>query len=410
MNRSWKRAMAALLVLVLVVPLCLSCDEEEEGVVTITIGEITDLTGPASPAIIPLHWALADMVSHYNEKGLIPGVKFKVVSWDNKYDPSRDIPGYEWVRERGAKLIICVIPQTAVILKTSADRDEFAIAALSTNQEMLDPPGWVFAFSNSHYSLMKTFLKWVYEEDWDYTAEGRVPKFGMTGWSEPATLQHDIALREYALDHPDQIEYVGGFIAPFGQIGWGGEVEKLKDCDYVEAMGFPMGPFMKEFQMRGYSARFFDIGTASSYRGFLVDQLGYEALDGTLAPNMSLMWNEETAIVDLAKELLYRYHPGDADEAIYAGLAYVGGMHQLVAIFHLIEQAIAEVGAENFNSQAFYDVAVEYKTGGPMWEGYPEWGFSETKRYLADHVAIYKFDAEVEDLVWVGGWLDLLLE
>jgi len=101
MNRSWKRAIAALLILVLVVPLCLSCGEEEEGVVTITIGEITDLTGPASPAIIPLHWALADMVSDYNEKGLIPGVKFKVVSWDNKYDPSRDIPGYEWVRERG---------------------------------------------------------------------------------------------------------------------------------------------------------------------------------------------------------------------------------------------------------------------------------------------------------------------
>ncbi|GAI87534.1 unnamed protein product, partial [marine sediment metagenome] len=303
--------------------------EEEEGVVTITIGEITDLTGPASPAIVPLHWALADMVSHYNEKGLIPGVKFKVVSWDNKYDPSRDPLGYDWVRDRGAKLIICVIPQTAVILKSFADRDKFAIAALSTNQEMLDPPGWVFAFSNSHYSLMKTFLKWVAEEDWDYTAEGRVPKIGLTGWSEPAILQDHKALTEYAQDHPEQFEYVGDFIAPFGQIGWSGEVENLKDCDYIEAKGFPMGPFMKEFQMRGYSAKFFDIGTASSYRGFLVDQLGYEALDGTLTPNMSLMWNEESEIVDLAKELLYKYHPGDADEAIYAGLAYVGGMHQL---------------------------------------------------------------------------------
>ena len=405
MNRNWKRAVASFLALVLVLPLCLGCGEEEEGV-TITIGEITDLTGPASPAIIPLHYALEDMVSYYNEKGLIPGVKFDIVSWDNKYDPARDVPGYDWVRDHGAQLIISVIPQSAVILKTFADRDEFPIVSLSTNEAALEPPGWVFCMSNSLYSEMKTLLKWLSEEDWD--DDQRIPKIGLVGWSEPATISVAKAMKEYSQAHPEQFAWVGDFIAPFGVVMWGGEIGKLEDCDYIATIGFPMGGFINQFLDRGCSTkRFIDVCTASSYRGFLVDQCGYERLDGALATNMGLMWNEQNPMVDLAKELLYGYHPEEAEDIIYAGFAYVGGFNQLTATFHILEEAIDQVGAENFSGQAFYDAAVNYKTN---WEGYPEWGFSETKRYLADHIAIYEFNAEAEDLVWIGGWLPLVLE
>ncbi|MBL7119746.1 MAG: ABC transporter substrate-binding protein [Dehalococcoidia bacterium] len=414
MNRNWKRAMAALLVLVLVVPLCVSCgEEEEEGVVTITIGEMTDLTGPASPAIIPLHWALEDIVSYYNEEELIPGVKFDMVSWDTRYEPARDIPGYDWVRGHGAELIVAVPPPTGVALKTFADRDEFPIVCLSTNVPMLEPPGWVFCMSNSHYSMMKTFLKWLSEEDPHFPTD-RPAKIGLVGWSETATMEDHKAIGEYCQDHSDEFVYAGHYIVPMGTMTWSGEVEKLKGCDYIEAKGFPTGGFINEFIDKGYrtnSEGFFDVGTASSYRGFLVDQCGWERLDGLLTPNMSLMWNEPTPLVELAKELVYKYHPGKAEETIYAGLAYVGGILELVATFHILEQAIAEVGAENFDGQAFYDAAIEYKTGGPLWEGYPEgWGFTETKRYLADHIAIYEFNAEAEDLVWDGDWVPLVLE
>jgi len=408
MNRNWKRAMAALLVLVLVVPLCVSCGDEEEEGVTIIIGEITDLTGPASPAIIPLHWALADMVSHYNEKGLIPGVKFKVVSWDNKYDPSRDPLGYDWVRDRGAKLIICVIPQTAVILKSFADRDKFAIAALSTNQEMLDPPGWVFAFSNSHYSLMKTFLKWVAEEDWDYTAEGRVPKIGFAAWGDAGGINVERAMREYIQDNPGEFEYVSSHLAPVGTATWTGEVEQLRDCDYLNLYAFPIGAFLKEYQARGYSATVIDAMTMGSYQGYFVDMLGWDALDGSLTANTSLLWNESFAMVDLMNQLLYQYRPEEAEDIIYTGIGYVGAGHQVIAIFEILRQAIEEVGAENFDGQAFYNAALKYETTSPIWEGYPEWSFSETKRYLVDHIVIDKFDAEAQEVVRITEWLPII--
>lgn len=55
--------------------------------------------------------------------------------------------------------------------------------------------------------------------------------------------------------------------------------------------------------------------------------------------------------------------------------------------------------SENFDGQAFYDRAVRFKTD---WAGYPEWGFTETQRYLVKHTAIYEARADVEDVVRVS--------
>jgi hypothetical protein len=170
-----------------------------------------------------------------------------------------------------------------------------------------------------------------------------------------------------------------------------------------------MGSFIEEFQRRGYSATFIDASAgAASYRGFFVDMLGYDRLDGTLTSNSSAFWSDDTPIVSLAKELLDRYRPGQAEDIIYAGLAYVGGIGNLIATFQILQNAIEKVGAENFDGQAYYDAAVKYRIGGPLFEGYPEWGFSETKRYLVDHLLIQEFSAEDEDIVSLSDWLPLV--
>ena len=76
MKHGWKMAMAGLLVLALLMLPLLGCAEgEEEEEVTITIGVLTDFTGPASSALIPLQWGIEDLVKHYNEEDLIPGAR-----------------------------------------------------------------------------------------------------------------------------------------------------------------------------------------------------------------------------------------------------------------------------------------------------------------------------------------------
>lgn len=406
-----RKVLAAFLVLVLIATLGLSCGGGggEPGVVTITIGEITDLTGPGSPAVITLHYCLQDMISYYNDEGLIPGVKLKMVSWDTRYDASREIPGYEWVREKGAKLIVVIMPQSGPMLMPFAARDKVPIAALSCHKDTLSPPGWVFNMSNSSDMHVKTLLKWISEEHWDYS-QG-IPKLGLVGWQEHLIMAVDEAMEEYAQDNPGKFDYVDARIVPMGQIGWAGEVEALKDCDYVVAIGFPMGNIIKEFNQRGYKPTFIDPSAgAASYRGFLVDMLGYEGLDGTLTSNSAPFWTDDTPIVRLARQLLEQYRPKQAEDVIYAGLAYVGGVHNLLNTFQILANAIEAVGPESFSGQAYYDAAIKYQTSGPLWEGYPQWEFTETKRYLVNNVIISKFSAEAQDLVNLSGWLPLITD
>jgi len=193
-----------------------------------------------------------------------------------------------------------------------------------------------------------------------------------------------------------------------GTMVFGNEAEKLKHCDFVSSFGTTSAYFLKEFRARGYTGTLIDSAAAPAFLGFLVDMVGWQGLDGTLATNVAPMWNEPFPLVELAEEILYEYRPGQAEDIIDAGSSYVGSFHQIVAMFDILRAAVEEVGAENFDDEAFYNAAVKYKPAGPLWEGYPEWAFSQTKRYLVDHFLVYEFDADVEGLLRLSDWLHVL--
>ena len=69
------------------------------------------------------------------------------------------------------------------------------------------------------------------------------------------------------------------------------------------------------------------------------------------------------------------------------------------------------MGAENFNGQAYYDAAISYKTTSSLWEGYPEFSLSQTRRKLMDHAVITQFKGgDVKDYVTISGWLPNLVD
>jgi hypothetical protein len=409
-KNEWKRAVASFLALALVAVLCLSCDGGGKGV-TIVIGELTDFTGPAGPACKPIHYAIQDMARYYSEDALIPGVKVKIATYDTKTDPARELLGYEWCKGRGAKVIISYMPGAAEVLKPFAERDKVVIAALGALPSAFEPPGWVFGFSNTQFWAMKSLLQWVSEYQWDYDTQG-IPKLGLAGWSDPSSHNIEAAIKEYIEKHPGKFGYVGGYFSPVGTMTFRGEAEKLKDCDYVTSgSGFAIPYILRELRAMDSKARLIDAtSSVGSFKGFYVDLVGWKVIDGTLFTNQSIYWNESTPIVDLVKELLYQYRPSEAEEIINAGVGYVGAAHQMIAIFEVLQQAIQKVGAENFDGQAFFDAALSYRTASSMWEGYREWGFGQTKRYLMDHNVIYEFSAEAQDLVRVTDWLPQIKE
>ena len=126
-----------------------------------------------------------------------------------------------------------------------------------------------------------------------------------------------------------------------------------------------------------------------------------------------LSWadRDKSPLVQRMYDMLLRYRTGGKDISNYAdNQAYEGAGASFVAVpFDILDRAVNEVGAQNFNGQAYYDAAIKYKTDGPIWENYPVNGYSETKRTLMDYTALWRINAAEESFKWAGEWLPIML-
>ena len=406
MKNSWKKGIACFLAVALVAVLCLGCGDDKDGEekVTIVVGNIIDLSGPASPAVKDMQQGMEDIVKYYNDEDLIPGARIELVTYDDQFNPARAIPGYEWCRGRGAKVIWAVQSTTTDSLKPFAERDKVPIGGVSITEAIAKPPGWIFFFTSYQPGGIRLVMKWISEEQWDWETEGPA-KVGAICWRESKGIEAQEVVEAYCQANQDKFDYVGGFLPPMGTMTFGGEVEKLKDCDYIYTFGMAAGNFIKEYREREYGATFFGDDGLVGYYDFLVELLGWEALDGTLTPMMFPFFGDPNPAWDLIEEVLDRYHPGQSPEDKI--FSYSGAFYLMVSFFEVLRQAVEEVGAENFDGQAYYDKAVKFTA---TFEGLPEWGFTETRRHLIEHGAIHEWSAEAQGTVRLTDWLPFVME
>lgn len=383
------------------------CGEKEEAAETeIIIGLITDMTGPASSLLVVGERAYYDSVDLLNREDPIPGAKIKIISFDSRYDPSRDIAGYEWLKERGADFIYTGIPTVGDTLKETAARDKFPIITSSPSLYAVEPPGWVLGVVSPTKWVTKGFLKWLAEENWDYETEGRKPKIGSAGWDEPYQRDATNAIREYVSDHPDQFELGPTFLTPMGGLSWFGEVEALKDSDYVyiPSTGLGTATFAKDYRDRGFTGTFIGLDAMGAFLHLLEEKVGWEGLDGSLTAHTTPYWTDEIPTVEEAKALLTRYHPDDKDEIIRNGLGYISMYYCFDFVLDLIRKTVEDVGIENFNGEALYNSAQTFN-----WyrEGLPErgYGFTDTIRYARKDLAVYQWKASIQDLERISDWV-----
>ncbi len=120
MSQLPKKLIASCLAVALIAVPCLGCGGESDGRAIITMGLISDLSGPSSPSLIPIHDAIEDMAKYYNEERLIPSVRVEIATYNTYDDRARQLPGYDWVRERGADVIVTTLPTTGEVLKSFA--------------------------------------------------------------------------------------------------------------------------------------------------------------------------------------------------------------------------------------------------------------------------------------------------
>ncbi len=391
-----------LVVLLLVLPLLVACGDSEEkteptGPVTspepveIIIGNLTDKTGASANALAPIDMALADAVAYYNDENMIPGVKLKVIEYDGAYKPSNDIPGYEWLKERGADLIFTNVPATPISLKSRVNRDKMVLFTSGGNRETITPPGYIFIPAILPEENAYTLLKWVSEKDPDFPTD-RPAIIGGAGWSTPYNYALHDAMEEYAEAYPDKFQWAGSYTIDLG-FNWQTEIEALKDCDYV-MLPIAMVNFIKQYRQAGYTGKFIGSSAQLAFLYSIRDARVWDEFDGTLFVLPSGWWNEDTAIINLTKELLFKNHPDSAEEIMQDGNAYIA-IDLINQILEIIAAAVETVGPENFDSQALYDAAQSYSQ---TVDGVVHASFTETKRTSMDYLGVYEARAAQEDL------------
>jgi len=374
---------------------------------TITIGVISDKTGMAAAAYTIIDMALEDIVRYYNEQELIPGVKLKVITYDGQFDPSRDIPGYKWLKEKGADLIVSSIESTPITLKPRVDKDKMVMFTGSAQEEGLEPPGYVFAPAQPQEQAFYTFLKWIAENDWDYRAKGPA-KIGLTNWNVPLDVMLAGAIEEYCKIHPDQFKWVGARFTN-NSFTWGPEVEALKDCDYVVPPTVIMATFAREYRQAGYTAKFIGYDAHLAFLGNVADARVWDKLDGSIFYRSAKYWNEDGPIIDLAKDLLHKYRPDEADEIMRDGIGYTA-ISTFYQMLEIIGNAVKAVGPQNFNSEALYQAAQSYSLSLDGLDDYAT--FSPTKRTSYNYIATYELHAADQDIFRIepGVWHRIIAE
>jgi hypothetical protein len=220
-------------------------------------------------------------------------------------------------------------------------------------------------------------------------------------------------LEEYAAVHPDQYEWVTGYLDDGHKCNWSTEVGALKDCDYVvptyhhctQQCGY--AGFAAEYRESGYTAKF--IGTDKHLSDIKYSQSPEEwnVWNGTLLIRSSQWWNEESDIVDLTKLLDQQNHSGrEAGWGHWAYYEYLS-VAKVYVMLEIIKDAVASSGPEGFNSDALYKAAQSFSLST---YGVERYSFNATKRTAVNYVGVYEVRAEGKDIFRVEpDWYTVVL-
>jgi len=364
-----------------------------------TLGILSDITGPASTSLVVIDAALKDLIDYYNDNDLIPGVYLEVITYDTQYSPSNAIPGYEWLKMKGADLIISWLPQVTVTIYPQATDDGMVVFSSTAEPETIVPPTTTFALNVPTSSFAFTLMKWIAENDWDHQSNGPA-KIGMTGWQTTYSYELLDGIEAYCTAHPDQFQLVGGSLTALGTMDWGPEVNILKDCDYVfpPATGVSTTTFMKEYLNADGKGKFLGTDAQSSFIGLMLDTFGdWKPFDGMLICQPHRWYNETGDVTDLMNELLDKYH-SEKEAAKYRrmGQSYTGSFHSLHAMLQIIRETADRVGPEHVSSATIHDTAISFTMD---FDNGQKIEYTEDKRFAWKSFGIYRASAADESMV-----------
>lgn len=418
MNSFCRKASTVFLVLAMVGSLIIGigCGDNDEGggkKVTITLGALMDITGPAGSGIKPIAEGFMDLARYYNENNIIPGVTINALLYDTQYSVARVLPGYDWLRSQGAQAILTIIPGETETLRARATMDKVPVVCGTPTPEGIKDPGYVFFTCGTYTSNTYTCMKWIEDNQWDWRTKGPA-KIGFIGWQSASEVEKVAAMQAYAQAHPDKWTYVATQYVSMGDETYAGKVDQFKDCDYICSTSCQYAPFWKAYLAAGHSkAIAFDPeGNLCACLEYMTEMNGWDCYDKAVSGVYSLTWavRDRYPAVQLCYDMLTQYRTAGADISNYPNnFSYQSAATSCTMhLYSILERAVKEVGAESFNSEAFYDACFAYKTDDAIWKNCPEWSFDETTHLLAKEENIMLVSAAEKQQVIAAEWTSIV--
>ncbi|MCP4612414.1 MAG: ABC transporter substrate-binding protein [Planctomycetes bacterium] len=376
---------------------------------TITIGNITDKTGPASQALVNVDAALMDNIKYFEEQGLFPeGLTIDLIEYNTEYDPGKFITAYEWLQEQGADIIVSSVPGTGEVLKSRVDEDETVFWTLTATPPLFDPPGYIFSVNVNSEAIMYTMLDWLVENDPNFPQD-RPAKIGGMGMQDPYVEGWINGLTSYCDNNP-KWELEDAYVVGWTTMTFAPEVDGLKDCDYIipPSTGFALPNFMAEYRQAGHTATFLGNDAQNAFLGLMVDAAGWEVMDGMYLALPYTWYTDDAEVIDIIDYIFANYHSeSEVGGFMWSGGAYRGGFTQMRGIMLLLQGFFEENGLSTYDANALY----EYLQSASIAIDGNTWDYSSTDRQSWNSMGMMQADGAAEALVRVDdGWFPVVFE
>ncbi len=148
--------------------------------VSMTVGIVSDLTGPTASGAIGDNWGIEDYFKFANETNYVPGAKFDTIFYDNRFDVGRTLNGYELMKTRKAQAVWIQMTGAAMALAPKAAGDKMVILVPGP-PKVLYPPSWAFSAEASYADGAAAAFEWI-AQDWKAQGKAGKPKMGWLTW------------------------------------------------------------------------------------------------------------------------------------------------------------------------------------------------------------------------------------
>ena len=290
-----------------------------------------------------------------SQTGLIPGIKFDMVTEDTRYDMAQIVPAYMRMQPKKPMIIQFIYSQDGDTIKPLTARDKVPAVGYVTSTLAVDPPEYVFSVSPlwDNYEIM--VLNYI-EDTWDTAKMGRKARYAHLAWDNTMGTCGVKPGQAYVKGLKN-VEWVSTEIAPPQTMDFSTYMTRLKaanpDYIWVPLVGAPFASALKTALELGMkSSQFVAAGSTVGQWESVIAAVGTDKLNGVLHAIDQSQYSDKVAGIELMVDLWKKNYPKEPLPA--AASVWSWSIGPMFVIPEAIKIAVKDVGIDKLDSAAIY--------------------------------------------------------